>query len=90
MSARLLFLKNLYLVTCLSSTINRLSPEAATGGVLYATLLKRRLWQRCFPVNFVKFLRKPFFTQHIWATAFILCKNQAPQESSLLYGVNRA
>ena len=22
-----------------------------------ATLLKKRLWQRCFPVNFVKFLR---------------------------------
>ena len=24
------------------------------------TLLKRRLWHRCFPVNFVKFLRTPF------------------------------
>ena len=25
-----------------------------------ATLLKRRLWHRCFPVNFAKFLRTPF------------------------------
>ena len=25
-----------------------------------ATLLKKRLWHRCFPVNFVKFLRSPF------------------------------
>ena len=25
-----------------------------------ATLLKRRLWHRCFPVNFSKFLRTPF------------------------------
>ena len=25
-----------------------------------ATLLKRGLWQRCFPVNFAKFLRIPF------------------------------
>ena len=25
-----------------------------------ATLLKKRLWHRCFPVNFVKFLRKHF------------------------------
>ena len=25
-----------------------------------ATSLKRRLWRRCFPVNFVKFLRTPF------------------------------
>ena len=24
-----------------------------------ATLLKRRLWHRCFPVNFVKFLKTP-------------------------------
>ena len=26
-----------------------------------ATLLKKRLWHRCFPMNFVKFLRTPFF-----------------------------
>ena len=26
----------------------------------HATLLKKRLWHRCFPVNFVKFLRTPF------------------------------
>ena len=25
-----------------------------------ATLLKKRLWERCFPVNFAKFLRTPF------------------------------
>ena len=25
-----------------------------------ATLLKKRLWYRCLPVNFVKFLRTPF------------------------------
>ena len=25
-----------------------------------ATLLTKRLWHRCFPVNFAKFLRKPF------------------------------
>ena len=24
------------------------------------TLVKKRLWHRCFPVNFVKFLRTPF------------------------------
>ena len=31
-----------------------------------ATLLKKRLWHRCFPVNFVKFLRTPFLTEHLW------------------------
>ena len=31
-----------------------------------ANLLKKRLWHRCSPVNFVKFLRTPFFMKHIW------------------------
>ena len=30
-----------------------------------ATLLKKRLWYRCFPVNFVNFLRT-FFIEHLW------------------------
>ena len=30
-----------------------------------ATLLKKRLRHRCFPVNFVKFLRTHFFTEHL-------------------------
>ena len=29
-------------------------------------LLKKRLWHWCFPVNFAKFLRTPFFTEHLW------------------------
>ena len=31
-----------------------------------ATLLKKRLWRTCFPVNFVKFLRTSFLTEHLW------------------------
>ena len=30
-----------------------------------ATLLKKRLWHWCFPVNFAKFLRTPFLTEHL-------------------------
>ena len=30
-----------------------------------ATLLKKRLWRRCFPVNFAKFLRTPFLTENL-------------------------
>ena len=33
--------------------------------VKFATLLKKRLWQRCFPVNFAKFLRTPFLPEHL-------------------------
>ena len=29
-------------------------------------LLKDRLWHRCFPVNFAKFLRTSFLTEHLW------------------------
>ena len=29
-------------------------------GLRPATLLKKRLWHRCFPTNLVKFLRTPF------------------------------
>ena len=30
------------------------------AGLMPATLLKKRLWHSCFPVNFAKFLRTPF------------------------------
>ena len=30
-----------------------------------ATLLKKRLWHRCFPMNFAKFLRTPFLTERL-------------------------
>ena len=36
------------------------------AGLRPATLLKKRLWHRCFPVNFVKFLRTPFLIEHLW------------------------
>ena len=34
------------------------------SGLRPATLLKKRLWHKCFPVNFAKFLRTPFLTEH--------------------------
>ena len=36
------------------------------AGLRPATSLKKRLWHRCFPVNFVKFLRTTFFIEHLW------------------------
>ena len=35
-------------------------------GLRPATLLNKRLWHRCFPVNFMKFLRTPFQIEHLW------------------------
>ena len=36
------------------------------AGLRPGTLLKKRLWLRCFPVNFAKLLRTPFLTEHLW------------------------
>ena len=35
-------------------------------GLWPATLLEKRLCHTCSPVNFVKFLRTPFFIEHLW------------------------
>ena len=35
-------------------------------GLRPVTLLKKRLWHRCFPDSFGKFLRTPFIIEHPW------------------------
>ena len=35
------------------------------AGLRLGTLFKKRPWNRCFPVNFVKFLRKPSLIEHL-------------------------
>ena len=47
----------------------------------FATLLKKRLWHRRFPVNFVKFLRTHFLTKHLWW----LLLNKTSFEYCLIY-----
>ena len=41
------------------------------AGLRPTTLLKRRLWYRCFPVNIVKFLRTPFFITPLVAASLL-------------------
>ena len=41
------------------------------AGLRSATLLKKRLWHRCFLVNLAKFLWIPFIIGHLWATASV-------------------
>ena len=38
-------------------------------GLRPATLFKKRLWQRCFPANFVQFLRTPFLASPLMAAS---------------------
>ena len=47
--------------------------KQSTEGVLKK---KKRLWHRCFPVNFVKFLRTSFFIEHLrWLLLNLHLKN---------------
>ena len=39
---------------------------ARTSFLIKLQALKRKVWHRCFPVNFLKFLRTLFFTEHLW------------------------
>ena len=46
--------------------------ENTCARVRPAILLKKRPWQRCFPVNFAKFLRTPFLTEHLrWLLLYL-------------------
>ena len=57
--------------------------EAATGGVLWKKVLKKRLWQRCCPVNFAKFLKNTFFTDHLRTTASDISQRYAWKDKNL-------
>ena len=51
-----------------------------------AILLKRRLWHRCFPVNFARFVRTPFFREQFWWLLLYIPKINNINKS--LYQVN--
>ena len=43
---------------CTRASFSKKKRDSGTG--VRASFLKKRLWHRCFPVNFAKFLRTPF------------------------------
>ena len=52
------------------------------GGLRPTTLLKKRLWHRCFPVSFPKFSRTPFFIEQPRWLLLYLEISQNSQEST--------
>ena len=56
--------------------VSRNSQENTCASISFlirpATLFKKRLRHRCFPVNFAKFLATPFFIEHLRATASVI------------------
>ena len=61
------------IVTCLWKDYEIVTKaEEATGVVLQKktySFSKKRLWCRCFPVNFAKFFKNTCFTEHLRASA---------------------
>ena len=56
--------------TTISSLVVGLSKPTTTQelvvGLRPSTLFKKKLWHRCFPVNFAKFSRTIFLLEHLW------------------------
>ena len=52
---------------CQSLLLNKVA------GLRHATLLKKRLWRRCFSVNFAKCLRTLFYIEHLWWLILDIC-----------------
>ena len=50
-------------------TSNFIKKETDLACLWQVLLLKKRLWHRCFPANFAKFLRTCLFTEHLRTTA---------------------
>ena len=55
---------------------------------LPATLLKKRLWYRYFPVNFAKFLRTPFLTEPLRWLLLKLKVHDSKLFSNFFYIIN--
>ena len=54
--------------TCVRVSLNKVAGRRPT------TLLKRRLWHRSFRMNFTKFLRALFFSEHLrWLLLYLKC-----------------
>ena len=59
-----MFSRNTFIKKNTKSTFSR---KMSISGLKYgdfSNLLKKRLWHRCFPVNFAKFLKTPFLKEH--------------------------
>ena len=65
---------------CLSLFFNKVA------GLKPGTLLKKRLWHRCFLVTFVKFLRTPIFTEHLqWLLLMLVILAFTPPNLAIHY-----
>ena len=58
---------------CALRNVAKFTGKHLCQSLFRTTLLRRRLWHRCFSVNFAKFLRTPFLTEHLrWMLLAVL------------------
>ena len=62
---------------CQSLFVNKIS------GLRPATLLKKKLWHKGFPVSFMKFLRTSFFIEHLLVGAYLFLQCMQYQNDSI-------
>ena len=58
------------------------------AGLRPATLLKKRLWHWCFPVNFPKFLRTPFLQNTSRRLLLVFSLNNSQYATIISFGNN--
>ena len=63
------FCKKVFLEISQNSQESTCARASFFCSLMPATLLKKRIWHRCFPVNFVKFLTTTFYIEYLWRTA---------------------
>ena len=54
-----------------------------------AILLRKGLWNRCFPVNFVNFLRTPISMEHLWWLLLLIASQHCIIASSKIYYLDK-
>ena len=60
------------------------------AGLRPAILSKKRLWHLCFPVNFARFLRTPFLTEHLRWLLLITLLLEIRTKISFYYKLRKA
>ena len=54
------------------------------AGLRRATLLKKWLWHRCLPMNFVKFPRTPFYIEYLWWLLLTMIRMDSVSRKNIL------
>ena len=50
---------------CVLKNLAKFTGKHLCQSLFFNNFIKKRLWDRCFPMNFAKFLKTPFLTEHL-------------------------